>query len=218
MIIAIDGHSSCGKSTTAKALAKRLSLPYVDTGAMYRAITLYVLDNNIATDDHSTIIANLPHITVQITNHNGQDRVMLNGIDVSEEIRSLRVSNKVSEIAVIAEVRAKLVALQRAMAANGLVMDGRDIGSVVFPNADFKFFVTAEVNERARRRYLELLADGKQVTLEEVKNNLIHRDQIDSNRVESPLKQVPDAILIDTTELNLNEQNELIYQYVVGKR
>jgi cytidylate kinase len=218
MILAIDGHSSCGKSTTAKELAKRLGIAYVDTGAMYRAVTLFVLREGISLDDHTALTKLLDHLVLEFKNENGYNVLYANGEDINQEIRSLAVSNAVSNVAAIPLVRERMVALQRAMGTNSLVMDGRDIGSVVFPNADIKFFVTADVNERARRRHLELISDNQKVSFEEVLENLKLRDHIDSTRETSPLIQVADAILFDTTDFTLEEQNAAIYQIVLEKK
>jgi CMP/dCMP kinase len=217
MIIAIDGHSSCGKSTTAKALAKRLGIAYVDTGAMYRAVTLSVLRSKTDTSDTDGLTKILDNLDLTFKNIDGINTLFANGEDINHEIRTLQVSNSVSNVAAIPLVRDRMVALQRAMGANSLVMDGRDIGSVVFPNADVKFFITADVHERARRRHLELLNDNEIVSLEEVLENLKLRDHIDSTRETSPLIQTPDAILVDTTKLTLNEQNDLVFDIVMNK-
>ncbi|HMP29992.1 MAG TPA: (d)CMP kinase [Saprospiraceae bacterium] len=217
MIIAIDGHSSCGKSTIAKALAKKLGVAYIDTGAMYRSIALYFLKNHIEVSNHQAAISALEDIEITIVNENGINQIYLNNENVSSQIRTLEVSNLVSPVATIPEVRSKLVALQRAMGKTSLVMDGRDIGSVVFPNADVKFFITADLRTRAQRRFDEISVFQPDITLAEVEENLARRDQIDSSRTTSPLVQLPDAIVIDTTHLGLNEQLELVYQYVMQK-
>lgn len=214
MIIAIDGHSSCGKSTLAKQIAKELDLVFIDTGAMYRAVTLYFIENKIDLKSETDYDSILKKVSIEFRKQDGENAIFLNGKNVSEEIRSLTISNLVSEVAAIPAVRNKLVALQRLMGENGLVMDGRDIGSVVFPNADFKFFITADLNERSRRRFQELLNSNEVVDFEQVKKNLEHRDFIDSNREASPLIELPDAIRIDTTHLNREEQLKVMLWYL----
>lgn len=214
MIIAIDGHSSCGKSTLAKQIAKKLNLVFIDTGAMYRAVTLYFIENGIILDSKTDYKSILSKVSIEFMKQDNDNLIFLNGRNVSEEIRSLAISNLVSEVAAIPDVRNKLVALQRLMGENGLVMDGRDIGSVVFPNADFKFFVTADLQERARRRFQELVNTSEIVDLDQVKKNLEHRDFIDSNREASPLVELPDAIHIDTTYLNKEEQLKVMLWYL----
>jgi cytidylate kinase len=217
MIVAIDGHSSCGKSTIAKALAKKMGIAYVDTGAMYRAITLYFLRHKIDINNNEDVINALDIIDVSIKSEGGQNAVYLNGENITDLIRSIEVSNFVSPVAAIPEVRKKLVAMQKAMGSVSLVMDGRDIGSVVFPAADIKFFVTADLRTRAQRRYEELKTYQSGISLAEVTQNLANRDNIDSTRENSPLVQLPEAIVIDTTFLNLEEQLDLVYQYVMQK-
>jgi CMP/dCMP kinase len=217
MIVAIDGHSSCGKSTIAKALAKKMGIAYVDTGAMYRAITLYFLRHKIDINNQEDVINALDIIDVAIKNEDGQNAVYLNGENITDLIRTIEVSNFVSPVAAIPEVRKKLVAMQKAMGSVSLVMDGRDIGSVVFPEADIKFFVTADLQTRAIRRYEELKSFQPDVSLEEVAHNLANRDSIDSSRANSPLIQLPDAIVVDTTYLDLEEQLDLVYRYVMQK-
>jgi len=214
LIIAIDGHSSCGKSTLAKQIAKKLNLVFIDTGAMYRAVTLYFIENGIILDSKTDYKSILSKVSIEFMKQDNDNLIFLNGRNVSEEIRSLAISNLVSEVAAIPDVRNKLVALQRLMGENGLVMDGRDIGSVVFPNADFKFFVTADLQERARRRFQELVNTSEIVDLDQVKKNLEHRDFIDSNREASPLVELPDAIHIDTTYLNKEEQLKVMLWYL----
>ncbi len=217
MIIAIDGHSSCGKSTIAKALAGKLGIAYVDTGAMYRAITLYFLRNNIDIRDARQVNHALDTISVSFKSVNGNNNIFLNDEDITDLIRTIEVSNMVSPVATLPEVRKKLVALQQAMGRNSLVMDGRDIGSVVFPNADIKFFITADLHTRAKRRYEELISFNNEVSLQEVTENLANRDQIDSSRATSPLIQLPDAILIDTTHLTLENQLNMVIDKVKEK-
>jgi cytidylate kinase len=218
MIIAIDGHSSCGKSTIAKALAKKLGIAYVDTGAMYRAITLYFLQHKIPLSDQANINSALSEINITIKNEDGKNEIYLNGQNVSNQIRTPEVNNMVSPVSAIPAVRQKLVAMQRAMGSSSLVMDGRDIGSVVFPDADIKFFVTADLQTRAKRRLDELISFGyNNVTFEEIVENLDSRDKTDSSRAVSPLIQLPDAILIDTTLLTLEDQLDLVLNHVKRK-
>jgi cytidylate kinase len=216
MIIAIDGFSSCGKSTLAKDLSAKLNIAYIDTGAMYRAVALYLLQNNIHVEDQVKVAESLNDIHIEFQRIYGVNTTFLNGRNVESEIRDKPVSDIVSPVATIPAVREKLVAIQRKASqnGNGLIMDGRDIGTVVFPEADFKFFITSSIEERTRRRYQELIAKGKNVTKEEVKQNLISRDQIDSTRAHSPLKKAADAIEIDNTYLNREEQLEVILDYI----
>ena len=207
--IAIDGYSSCGKSTLAKDISKALHILYVDSGAMYRAITLYCLQHHINPEDKDQVIQQLEHINIRLSS-TLPIQVYLNNQDVTDDIRSLHVSRWVSEISAISEVRSKMVDLQRQMANHqSLVMDGRDIGTVVFPNADVKLFITADPYIRAKRRQEELIQKGNIVNLEEIMDNLIHRDHIDSTRADSPLKQASDAILIDNSDLTMSSQLEL---------
>src|SRR5690554_1433969 len=209
--IAIDGWSSCGKSTLAKALAKELNYIYVDSGAMYRGVTLYAMRKNLVSRNHvdvNKIIAVLPKIKLTFSNlGKGEADLYLNGENVEKEIRTLDVSNSVSSVAKIKEVRTFLVKQQRILGIpGGVIMDGRDIGSVVFPLAELKLFVTADPDVRAQRRYDELIAKGDKVSLEEVKENLKLRDEMDANREESPLIQVEDAIVLDNSNLTPEEQ------------
>ena len=213
--IAIDGHSSCGKSTLAKQLSKHFAYIYVDTGAMYRAVCLYALKNDIMKDgiiDEAALIDSLDNINVSF-NYNDERSIsetFLNGVNVENEIRSLWISENVSKISKLKEVRQKMVSIQQAIGENkGVVMDGRDIGSVVFPNAELKLFITASVEERARRRSLEL----KDASLEDIKKNLQSRDYDDSTREENPLVIMDDAIQIDNTNLSIEEQFNLALNY-----
>ncbi len=213
--IAIDGHSSCGKSTLAKQLSKHYAYIYVDTGAMYRAVCLYALKNDIMKDsiiDEGALIDSLDNINVSF-NYNDERSIsetFLNGVNVENEIRSLWISENVSKISKLKEVRQKMVSIQQAIGENkGVVMDGRDIGSVVFPNAELKLFITASVEERARRRSLEL----KDASLEDIKKNLQSRDYDDSTREENPLVIMDDAIQIDNTNLSIEEQFNLALNY-----
>ena len=218
LVIAIDGFSSTGKSSISKVVADTLGLIHIDTGAMYRAITLFGLRNfkdEKQEIDLSKLLQNLNEISLEFRENSGKLEIYLNGENVSKEIRTTEVSDNVSFIAKHPEVRARLVVLQRDIAEKqGVIMDGRDIGTVVLPNADYKFFLTASPDERARRRFLELQSLGIETTIEEVKQNLIERDRIDSEREISPLKQAEDAILIDNTNLNKEETIDLILSYI----
>ncbi len=213
IIIAVDGFSSSGKSTMARRLAAAVGYRYIDSGAMYRAVTLYALDNGMidaeGTPDTAAIIAALPQIHIDFAvQPGGSQHTMLNGIDVEKEIRRLRVSNAVSPVAAIPEVRHALVAMQKRMGASrGIVMDGRDIGTVVFPDAELKIFVDASAETRARRRFKELVEGGSQVSYEDVLANVVHRDHIDTTRAESPLRRADDAIALDNSAMNLEEQD-----------
>ena len=218
LVIAIDGFSSTGKSSISKVVADTLGLIHIDTGAMYRAITLFGLrnfKNEKQEIDLSKLLQNLNEISLEFRENSGKLEIYLNGENVSKEIRTTEVSDNVSFIAKQPEVRERLVVLQRDIAEKqGVIMDGRDIGTVVLPNADYKFFLTASADERARRRFLELQSLGIETTIEEVKQNLIERDRIDSEREISPLKQAEDAILIDNTNLNKEETIGLILSYI----
>jgi cytidylate kinase len=219
--IAIDGYSSTGKSTIAKELAKSLNYVYVDTGAMYRAITLFAIENNCIVDheiDFKKLIGLLPKakLKFQFNEELGFSEMFLNGKNVEKEIRSMRVSKEVSKISVIPEVREKLVSMQREMGnSKGIVMDGRDIGTIVFPNAELKIFMTASPDIRASRRYKELISRGENVEFEEVLKNVRERDYIDSNRASSPLVKAKDAILFDNSDMGLKEQFERIHYYAL---
>lgn len=221
--IAIDGFSSCGKSTLAKALAKKLNYIFIDTGAMYRAVALYSSQNKWIAEDHfdlNSIIQNLSNIQLhfEINRETGKPEIFLNGENVESKIRGLEISNFVSKIASIKEVRTKLVFEQRKMGLNGgVVMDGRDIGSVVFPDAEVKFFITADPKIRAERRHKELLSTNSNVTLQEIEKNLKERDFLDSTREESPLLQTADSILIDNSLITVDEQFELALKHVYEK-
>ena len=220
IIIAIDGFSSCGKSTLAKAMAKALEYVFVDTGAMYRAIALYFLRNNIAFNDTASIEAALNAIELRFRYNSVSQKsdMYLNGENVEQEIREMKVSQKVSEIASIAAVRDFAVAQQQAMGIDkGIVMDGRDIGTVVFPNAELKLFVTADPAIRLERRYQELLQTNPAIIREEVAANLQQRDLMDSTRAHSPLKQAEDALVLDNTNLDRVQQFELAMQWAMDK-
>lgn len=214
IIIAIDGFSSCGKSTLAKDLAKHLRYKYLDSGAMYRAVTLYCMENNIEITNEDNIIENMENISIDFKNIDGKNITFLNGNNVEEDIRKMNVSSKVSEVARIPQVRKKLVSLQRELGkTKGIVMDGRDITTVVFPSAELKLFVTADIAIRAVRRYQELIAKNYHVTKEEVEKNLSHRDHIDSNRKHSPLLKAEDAFLLDNSYLNREEQLQVALKF-----
>ncbi|HBL76918.1 MAG: cytidylate kinase [Bacteroidetes bacterium GWF2_42_66] len=212
IIIAIDGHSGCGKSTVAKELAKRLGYIYIDTGAMYRTVTLFALRNGLAADkkvDEPGLIARMGEVNIEFRFNPKtlQNETYLNGENVEEEIRQLPVANHVSPVATIKEVRAAMVKLQQKMGENkGIVMDGRDIGTVVFPNAELKIFMTASPEVRAQRRYDELTEKGQTVDFNEILQNVMERDRIDSSRAASPLKQADDALLLDNSHISREEQ------------
>jgi len=217
--IAIDGHSSCGKSTMAKDLARKVGYIYVDTGAMYRSVTLYALRHNLFREDDTIIedqlLAQLPniHITFQLNQETGRPDTYLNGECVENEIRSLEVSNHVSPIAAIGFVREAMVAQQQLMGqGGGVVMDGRDIGTVVFPDAELKVFVTASAEVRAQRRFDELQQKGMPADYDDILKNVQERDYIDSHREVSPLVQADDALLLDNSHMTIPEQNEWLMQ------
>lgn len=203
--IAIDGYSACGKSTLAKALAQQLNYTYIDSGAMYRAVTYWAVENNCINGtavDLKCLRNALEHFTISFETIPGQNHTFVNGKDVETIIRSLKISQLVSHVAKIDFVRTKLVELQRQMGQNGgVVMDGRDIGTVVFPNADLKLFITADLEVRTERR-LQDFEDPQSMNLEEVKENLLERDRIDTSRDISPLKKADDAVVIDNSELS----------------
>ncbi|MCX6312762.1 MAG: (d)CMP kinase [Bacteroidetes bacterium] len=218
--IAIDGYSSCGKSTIAKSLAAKLHYSYVDTGAMYRAVTLYCIDHGLikdhAFDEHEIVLALKDiHLTFKFNPNTKSSETFLNGINVEKEIRSMNVSSSVSPVSKIHEVRVHLVALQREMGKNkAVVMDGRDIGTNVFPDAELKIFMTADPDIRTHRRYDELAAKGVKITFEEVRENLISRDHEDTHRKENPLIKADDAIVLDNTDLTREEQLEFVVKLV----
>jgi len=218
--IAIDGFSSTGKSTLAKQLAKHLGYVYVDTGAMYRAVTLFAMENGYIGDgffDKETLVSGLPFINLQfIFNPKlGFGEMYLNGKNVEAEIRSITVSNFVSQIAEVSEVRAKLVEQQQAMGKEkGIVMDGRDIGTVVFPDAELKIFMTASPHTRAMRRFEELQQKGQPGTFEQVFKNVVDRDYIDTHRTDSPLRKADDAVEIDNSDLTRDEQFKQVLSLV----
>ena len=217
--IAIDGYSACGKSTLAKDLAKKLSFIFIDSGAMYRGVALYCLQNNLFDADSNPkqveIIQALKNITLSFQLINDNNCLLLNGKNVEELIRGTEVAAVVSKVATIKEVRVKLVMEQQKMGANGgIVMEGRDIGSVVFPKAELKLFITASQEIRAQRRFLELKSKGIEAKINEISSNLAERDLMDSSRKESPLIQVADAIVLDNSKLTREEQLDFVLNLV----
>lgn len=221
IVIAIDGHSSCGKSTMAKDLAREIGYIYVDTGAMYRAVTLFALRHEVfgadGTMDEQKLVSLLPQINIsfRLDESTGRPDTFLNGECVEKAIRSLEVSSHVSPVAAVPAVRAKLVEQQQLMGKEkGIVMDGRDIGTVVFPDAELKIFVTASAEIRAQRRYKELKEKGMEADFDEILKNVEERDYIDSHRATSPLRKADDAILLDNSHVSIAEQKQwLIEQY-----
>lgn len=221
IIIAIDGYSSSGKSTMARRLASKIAYRYIDSGAMYRSVTLYALDNDLiapdGTIDTPALIAALSDIRIDFRPMpDGSQHTMLNGRDVETEIRQLRVSDNVSPVSAIKEVRDALTAMQRRFGEEkGIVMDGRDIGSTVFPDAELKIFVNASAETRAQRRFLEMTAKGEAVNYEDVLANVVRRDHIDETRAESPLRRADDAIDLDNSHITLEQQDQwLMDQYL----
>lgn len=212
IIIAIDGFSSCGKSTFAKAIARELGYIFIDTGAMYRAVTLYALEHGairsgIVDEDAVVRLLDQIAITFRFNPERGASDIYVNGDLVEGKIRTIEVSNCVSRVSSIREVREKLVAMQQRMGRDrGVVMDGRDIGTVVFPDAELKLFMTADPKVRAERRYAELRAKGDRVSMEEVLENVVSRDRADMNRAISPLRQAPDAVVLDNSRMSVDEQ------------
>ena len=219
-IITIDGTSSTGKSTIAKRIAKKLGYVYIDSGAMYRALTYYCIQNNIISKHFfkkDLLINNLPLIKIDFIKNplSNNLEVNLNGDFIENKIRTLEVSDLVSELAKIDEVREYMVRIQHSLGnKKGVVMDGRDIGTVVFPNAEYKFFLKASSKLRAKRRYDELILKNKEISFNEVYKNIVSRDKLDINRSNSPLKKASDAILIDTETLNLNQVESKILEYI----
>lgn len=217
IIIAIDGYSSSGKSSMAKRLAAEIGYRYIDSGAMYRAVTLYAMRNGMIDEEGNpnvnAIINALPEIYIDFEVKDGVQNTILNGENVEKEIRQMAVSNNVSPVAAIPEVRHDLVAKQQAFGnEKGIVMDGRDIGTTVFPNAELKVFVKASAETRAQRRFKELIEKGSNPSYEEVLANVVHRDHLDETRKESPLRQANDAILLDNSFMTIEEQNEWMLQ------
>jgi CMP/dCMP kinase len=224
MTIAIDGFSSCGKSTLAKELANTLNYIYVDSGAMYRAVTLHLMNTGILKDGHfiqEQVIQELKDIEIQFVYNSEQKKseTYLNGVNIEKEIRTLAISKQVSAISAIGEVREKLVSIQQSFGLRGgVIMDGRDIGTVVFPKAEVKLFMVAENDIRAERRYLELKEKGENLNLEEVKKSISRRDYLDMNRDISPLRKAADAIEIDNSELSEQDQLDLALQIIQDKK
>ncbi len=215
IIIAIDGFSSCGKSTTAKAVAARIGYAYIDTGAMYRAVSLYFFQNQVPLYDLAAVREALDqiHITFRFNAQEGRSDTCLNGLNVEADIRKMYISNMVSEVSALPDVRHAMVAQQQRMGkSRGFIIDGRDIGTKVFPDAEVKIFMTADVIVRARRRQAELLAKGDDIPFEEIVANLEKRDHIDTTRAESPLVQAPDAVLLDSTFMTVDEQVDWVIQ------
>ena len=212
MIIAIDGPSASGKSTTAKGIAERLGITHLDTGAMYRAVTLGIIDHGIDLDDHERICKFLEELEI---NFDSLNDIWANGHNVTGKIRTTEVSSNVSAVSAISQVREKMVAIQRAIAeGSDCVLEGRDIGTVVFPNADYKFFMVADLEIRAKRRLVELEKIGEISSLSELKADIQNRDLLDSSRNISPLVQAEDAITIDTGNLTIDEQIEKIVEII----
>lgn len=226
IIIAIDGYSSSGKSTMARRLAQRIGYRYIDSGAMYRAVTLYAIRNGMTASDGvvdiPALTAALPQIKIDFAVTPDGQHTLLNGEDVEQEIRGMAVSGMVSPVAAIPVVRHALTAIQQAMGKEkGIVMDGRDIGTTVFPQAELKIFVTASAQTRAQRRLNEMIQKGIATTFEEVLANVVHRDHIDETREESPLRRAEDALLLDNSELTRDEQDEVVFKMytdVIGRQ
>jgi cytidylate kinase len=219
IVIAIDGYSACGKSTTAKAVAAVLGYRYIDTGAMYRAVTLYFLEHHVALTNPREVSKALEqiHIAFKVTSKNTSE-TFLNGLNVEKSIRNMHVSENVSQVSTIKAVRDALVEQQRRMGKErGVVMDGRDIGTVVFPHAELKLFMNAELLVRAFRRQHELLERKQMIDLDEVIDNIIQRDKIDTTRAESPLRKADDAVEIDTTNITIDEQVDEVVRMAVTK-
>ena len=214
MIIAIDGPAGSGKSTTSKLVANRLGISHLDTGSMYRAITIHFIKNSYSLDNID-VPAVMDSIDLKISDSSDKESVFLNGVDVTDELRSHKVSKLVSDISSIKEVRAKMVQIQRRISSNkSIVIDGRDIGTVVFPDAEFKFFLTASIHSRVKRRFDELLESDSNVTLEQIEEEIKSRDHFDTTREHSPLKKAEDAITIDTTHLDISEQVNMILEII----
>ena len=217
-IVAIDGPAGSGKSTSAKLVAQKLNFLYIDTGAMYRAITFLAMKNNFS-DDHDKVTKLAESCTMKLEFIDGKTNIQVDGIDLTSEIRSPEVNSNVSEISKIAGVREALVKKQREMASEnvGVVMEGRDIGTVVFPDADVKIYLTASIDERSQRRAKEFAEQGKKITIEKVRDNLVRRDNIDSTRKISPLSKAEDAIEVDTSYVTVEEQVQIILKNVYKK-
>ena len=218
MKIALDGPAGAGKSTVAKIIASGLKFNYLDTGAMYRAVAYAFLSRNIDVNDHAAVIAGLPDVDLKVEYAEGKQLMFINGADVTPYIRTPEVSKGASDVAVIPEVRIKLVELQRQVAGRyDIVMDGRDIGTYVLPDADFKFFITASTAVRAQRRYLEICSVHPEITVEQIEKDIAARDYTDSNRKFAPLKKADDAILVDTTNLSIEEVVALVLGAITSK-
>ena len=221
IIIAMDGHSSCGKSTMAKALAKAIGYTYIDTGAMYRAVTLYAMRRGFIGEkgiDEESLRREMPQIKITFGHENGMQYTILNGENVERQIRGMEVSGNVSPISAIGFVREAMVSLQREMGRNGaVIMDGRDIGTTVFPNAELKIFVTASDEIRAQRRFDELKAKGENPVFEDVLKNVRERDYIDSHRAVSPLRKADDAIVLDNSHMTIDEQDKWLMDQYLAK-
>jgi CMP/dCMP kinase len=220
IVIAIDGFSGCGKSSTAKALAKILGYTYIDSGAMYRAATLHFLNHKVNLGNIKDVLKHLNEIKIsfEYNPETGRQETFLNGKNVEDEIRSMRVSDHVSEVSKIKEVREELVSQQQELGKNkGVVMDGRDIGTVVFPEAELKVFMTADLTIRAKRRLKELHEKGQEVTLDEIVRNLAERDEVDSTRKESPLLMANDAVELDTSQLDFDDQVNKIVEFAENR-
>jgi cytidylate kinase len=217
LIIAIDGYSSCGKSTFAKAIAQKLGYIYIDTGAMYRAVTLFAINSGIIIEsklDIERLKGSLKLVKIDFRKNgmDGKNETFLNNENVEDKIRGMEISGYVSIISSVKEVREKMVELQREMSRDrGVVLDGRDIGTVVFPNADIKLFMTADLEIRARRRFDELAAKGEKISFEDIKENIQKRDELDTTRAESPLKKAADAVVLDNSFISPQEQMEWFF-------
>jgi cytidylate kinase len=221
IIIAMDGHSSCGKSTMAKALAKAIGYTYIDTGAMYRAVTLYAMRRGFIGEngiDEESLRREMPQIKITFGHENGMQYTILNGENVERQIRGMEVSGNVSPISAIGFVREAMVSQQREMGRQGaVIMDGRDIGTTVFPNAELKIFVTASDEIRAQRRFDELKAKGENPVFEDVLKNVRERDYIDSHRAVSPLRKADDAIVLDNSHMTIEEQDKWLMDQYLAK-
>lgn len=213
--ITLDGPSGSGKTTIAKSLASRLGYVYVDTGAMYRGVAWYMFSQGIAVDDEAGVVASLAGLKLELKLNNGEQKVIVNDTDITGQIRTPEISMGASTVSKIKDVRLKMVSMQRDIASScDSIFDGRDMGSFVLPDADFKFYLTADVDERAKRRYLELKLKGMEVALEEVKTDMIKRDEQDSQRAFAPLVVPQGAFVIDTTNLTIDEVENMIIQKI----
>ncbi len=218
MKVAMDGPAGAGKSTVAKAVAAKLNLNYLDTGAMYRAVAYAYLSRGIDVNDHPAVLKSLADLDLRVEYMEGGQHILVDGKDVTPFIRTPEVSKGASDVAVILEVRKKLVEIQRQVAKKyNIVMDGRDIGTFVLPDADYKFFITATPGERAKRRYLESREKHPEITLEQIERDIIARDKTDTNRKFAPLRQAEDAMLVDTTNMNIEEVVAQVLSAITGK-